>query len=219
MSEIIRQCSNSLCRFRFPAPATGELGQTCPRCGSPAPMVATIRNADDDNPRSSQPPPGPAVEVLLDNIRSTFNVGAMFRTADGAGLQHLHLCGLTPTPEHPKVAKTALGAEHAVPWRYWPNALDAAEDAQQRGLHLWALEVSTKATSLFEIGPLLHPQRPILLIVGNEVSGVDPDLLARSERCIWIPMQGYKRSLNVAIAFGVIAYFLRYAAQQLDTNQ
>lgn len=213
MSEIIRQCSNAACRFRFPAPAVGSLGQTCPRCGALAPLVATIRNDSTCNRRATQTAPGPAVEVLLDNIRSTFNVGAMFRTADGAGLERLHLCGLTPTPDHPKVAKTALGAEHAVPWQAWTNALDAAANARQRGLRIWALEVGQNALSLFETAPLLRSPQPILLIVGNEVSGIDPDLLAQAERCIWIPMHGYKRSLNVAIAFGVIAYFLRYVSQ------
>lgn len=158
-------------------------------------------------------PSGPEVEALLDNIRSTFNVGAMFRTADGAGIRRLHLCGITSRPDNPKVAsriaKTALGAEQTVPWQAHNNILDAAQDLKAGGMRLWALEGGPRAESLFSSAGDL-PGAPILLVVGNELSGVDPEVLDLCERVVAIPMQGYKRSLNVAIAFGVAAYFLRY---------
>jgi tRNA G18 (ribose-2'-O)-methylase SpoU len=152
---------------------------------------------------------GPVLQALLDNIRSSFNVGAMFRTADGAGVSHLHLCGITPAPDHPKVAKTALGAEYSVPWTQYWDALEAAASLKQGGFELWALEGGPRAESIFEVTEEL-PDKPLLLVVGNEVSGVDPGLLALCERVVSIPMQGAKQSLNVAVAFGIAVYTLRY---------
>jgi 23S rRNA (guanosine2251-2'-O)-methyltransferase len=159
----------------------------------------------------AKPDTGTPVEALLDNIRSTYNVGSMIRTADGAGVRRLHLCGITPTPDHPKVSKTALGAEYAVPWvQHW-DAVEAAAGCKQQGMHLWALEGGPGTDSLFEMLPNL-PGTPILLLVGNEISGVDPGLLELCERRVAIPMQGVKESLNVAIAFGIAVYFLRFGA-------
>ena len=205
---IIRQCENPGCRFRFPLEQGSTRGKRCPQCGALTQMM-DFPDVDRGIAPPAQPPVTPQVEALLDNVRSTFNVGAMFRTADGAGLRRLHLCGITPTPDNPKIGKTALGAETALPWVYHLNAVDAAEALKEQGLRLWALEGGEKAQSLFDAAPDL-PGAPILLVVGNELSGVDPDLLACCERVVAIPMQGIKRSLNVAIAFGVAAYFLRY---------
>jgi tRNA G18 (ribose-2'-O)-methylase SpoU len=144
------------------------------------------------------------VEVLVDNVRSLYNVGAIFRTADGAGIRRLHLCGITPTPENPKLAKTALGAEESVAWRYWPNALEAAQALQADGAYLMALE-RTPAALLLQSA---QPTPKTLLIVGNEVAGVDPAILDLADVCIAIPMAGRKRSLNVATAFGIAAYVI-----------
>jgi 23S rRNA (guanosine2251-2'-O)-methyltransferase len=146
---------------------------------------------------------------LLDNVRSTFNVGSIFRSADGAAFQHLYLCGITPTPAHPKVAKTALTAEQTVAWSQHTNALDLAEALQGRGHHLWALEDAPDATSLFA-AQLPPPDQPLVLIVGHEVTGVDPGLLALCDQVVALPMGGVKRSLNVAIAFGIAAYTVRF---------
>jgi tRNA G18 (ribose-2'-O)-methylase SpoU len=205
---IIRQCENPGCRFRFPLEQGSTRGKRCPKCGALTQIIDFPYTNRSIAPQA-QPPVTPQVEALLDNVRSTFNVGAMFRTADGAGLRRMHLCGITPTPDNPKLGKTALGAEQALPWNYHLNALDAADALKAQGLRLWALEGGEQAQSLFDAAPEL-PGVPILLVVGNELSGVDPDLLARCERVVAIPMQGSKRSLNVAIAFGVAAYFLRY---------
>jgi 23S rRNA (guanosine2251-2'-O)-methyltransferase len=204
----IRQCDNKDCRFRFPIEQASPKGKRCPKCGALTQVVdLPFNNHAVEAPAST--PDYPLVEALLDNVRSTFNVGAMFRTADGAGLRRLHLCGITPAPDNPKIAKTALGAELAVPWMQHLNALDAAQALKEQGLRLWALEGGPRAQSLFSCAADL-PGAPILLVVGSEVSGVDPGLLNLSERVVSIPMQGVKRSLNVAIAFGVAAYFLRY---------
>jgi 23S rRNA (guanosine2251-2'-O)-methyltransferase len=215
----MRQCTRPECRFRFPVSLADRLGDVCPHCGGAtavagAPFtghevqaegVPTLPVPDKGN-EAWQPP---AVEALLDNIRSIYNVGSLFRTADGAGLNHLHLCGITATPAQPKVGKTALGAERAVAWTFHTNGVGAAVRLKDAGMRLWALEGGPKAVSLLEAaGELDGP--PILLVVGNELAGVDPDLLALCDRVFYLPMLGVKGSLNVATAFGVAAYFLRF---------
>ncbi len=156
----------------------------------------------------------PIIEAVLDNIRSTFNVGAMFRTADGAGLSHMHLCGITPLPDHTGVSKTSLGAEHAVPWTYHSNGLEAVQAMKQAGMRILALEIGSDSVSLFETA-LDRPADPIALIIGNEVTGIDPGILEISDQLVWIPMLGFKRSLNAAIAFAVAAYTLRFGNQSI----
>lgn len=204
----MRQCQNDACRFRFPAPAGSDEGRQCPECGALTDFVGEAFAAH--SPQVSPDGSGPFVEALLDNIRSVFNVGAMFRTADGAGLRRLYLCGITATPRHPKVAKTALGAEQTTPWTRHRNALDAAQQLQEQGAQLWALERREGSQNLFSTSPR-KADAPIVLVVGNERAGIDPQLLARCNRVLHIPMAGKKESLNVAIAFGVAAYYLRHA--------
>ncbi len=148
------------------------------------------------------------LEVMLDNIRSAWNVGAIFRAADGAGIARIHIGGVSATPGHAGVAKTSLGAEKSVPWQYHRDAVEAVACLAQEGLHVWALEGGRNAEPLAEAA--LHIPSPLLLVVGNEVSGVDPGILQMCERVVYLPMQGVKKSLNVAIAFGIAAYWLRY---------
>jgi 23S rRNA (guanosine2251-2'-O)-methyltransferase len=208
-SYAMHECQRPDCRFRFPAISGVPSSQRCPRCGYPAAPVDQ-HLAERSVPLPLAAPPGPQLEVLLDNIRSTFNVGAMFRTADGAGVHCLHLSGMTPTPANPRTAKTALGAEFKVPWSYAPNGLDAAQEMQADGLTLWALEGGEDSVSLFDAIQSL-PASSVGLVVGNEISGVDPAILALCDRIVHIPMQGYKRSLNVSIAFGIAVYQIRFA--------
>lgn len=173
-------------------------------------MLATRDEVAGHNPRLETVDPRPHLEVLLDNIRSTFNVGAMLRTSDGAGVSHVHLGGITPQPDNPRIAKVSLGAEFAVPWSYHANSLAAVQKCKDRGLQILALEILPGAVSLFKIPPE-RVARPSLLVVGNEVTGIDPGIQELCDQSFWIPMQGYKRSLNVAIAFGIAVYTLRYA--------
>ncbi|GAB4581216.1 MAG: hypothetical protein Fur0022_39630 [Anaerolineales bacterium] len=133
----------------------------------------------------------------------------MFRTADGAGLSHLYLCGYTSTPENPKVGKTALGAEQALTWSYHPNGLEIAQTLRAEGKRLIALEGGERAEPIFHLPPTDHTL-PIVLVVGNEVAGVDPGILAVCDQVVSIPMMGVKESLNAAVAFGVAVYTLRY---------
>ena len=207
----IRQCSDPTCRFRYPMAEDALPGDFCPKCGAPSHLVASlpvryeaieaIKIVVDDG-----------FEVLLDNLRSLFNVGSIFRSAEGAGLRHLYLCGITPTPENPKLAKTSLGAESVVGWSHHNNAVDLAQQLLCDGRRLWALDVEEKAQSLFAVEP---PDPSVVLVVGNEVSGIDPELYALCERTVCIPMAGMKRSLNVAVAFGIAAFGLRHGRLEI----
>lgn len=157
------------------------------------------------------PVPGLHLEALLDNVRSLRNVGSIFRTADGVGLAALHLCGFTPTPDHPKLAKTALGAEQAVPWSHEADAIKRATGLVAAGVTLWALEGGAASRPLTDTLGEIDPAAPLCLVLGHEVSGVDPRLEALCERTVHIPMHGTKGSLNVGVAFGVATYMIRYA--------
>ncbi|MCA9968608.1 MAG: TrmH family RNA methyltransferase, partial [Anaerolineales bacterium] len=148
--------------------------------------------------------------ALLDNIRSIHNVGSMFRTADGAGLAHLYLAGITAAPTHPRLAKAALGAHETVPWSWHANGLDTAVSLRHAGYRLWAVETGPQAAPLFAAPPLTGPT---LLVVGNEKAGVDPGILAICHRIFSLPMRGHKESLNAAVAFGIAAYTLRFGRE------
>ncbi len=143
--------------------------------------------------------------ALLDNIRSVWNVGSIFRTADAVDLGGLCLCGMTATPPRPDMEKTALGATLSVPWQYWPNSLDATRDLKDRGLSIIALEQSARSVDWEEFAcPFPH-----VFVVGHEVTGVQPGILALADEVVEIPMAGSKHSLNVAVSFGVLAFAIR----------
>lgn len=210
--QAIFQCIRPQCHFRFPA---YELKNPdvirCPRCGSATRMVENPYPSMEV-PNHQTASPLPLLFALLDNIRSAHNVGSIFRTADGAGFSKLFLCGVTPTPDHPKVGKTALGAEYALSWSQYPDSLEAFVEIQTLGCVFWALEGGENSTSLYELLPV-QATRPICLILGNEVTGIDPGLLVKCERVVHLPMLGVKHSLNVSIAFGISAYSLRFGKQ------
>lgn len=200
------------CDFRFPVWLTRPQPPHCPHCRAPQLHLITPYPAHTVH-KTPLPTTVTPLITLVDNIRSTHNVGSIFRTADGAGIQHLHLCGITPTPEHPKLGKTALGAESSVKWSYHKNGLDAAADLQSQGYQLWAIEGGGRAQTLFEAS-LPAPAQPLALVIGNELAGIDPDILTHCDKVWAIPMQGHKRSLNVAVAFGIAVYWLRWGVGQ-----
>jgi len=144
------------------------------------------------------------VAVLLDNVRSMYNVGAFFRVADGVGLEKLCLCGITAHPPKQAISKTALGAENTVPWQHDWDAIHMAETLRRRGFELAAIETSEPAIDLFE----WQPRFPVCVVFGNEVDGLHPELLAMADAHVRIPMLGQKESLNVATAGGVVLYEL-----------
>ena len=144
----------------------------------------------------------------------------MFRSADGAGLEHLYLCGITGSPENPRLAKTALGAEQSMPWSSHPNAMDLALRLKEEGFNLWALERTAKSSLIRDFPSLNIVSQRVVLIVGNERAGVDPGLLALCNRVIEVPMAGGKGSLNAAVAFGIAVYALRYGdIARLDSGR
>jgi len=211
MQFTILECQNPECKFRFSVDLSTKYPNLCPSCKSPLHEVEPrFQSAKVNRPQIN--PKLPRVEVLLDNIRSTFNVGAMFRSCDGAQINHVHLCGTCPTPDHPKIKKTGLGAEYTVPWTYHKNGKTAVENMKNSGFQIWSLEGGIDAIPLFEYPPP-DPLIPVLLVVGNEVTGVDPGILKLSDRIVYLPMMGQKESLNVAIAFGIAVYFMRFKAR------
>lgn len=201
----IRLCSGGDCGLRFPGPTDDVRLDECPLCGA---ATAVVRPVAEPVPAAPGRVVRPIVGVL-DNLRSALNVGTILRTADGAGLRHLHLCGFTPTPENPKVAKTSLGSQDAIGWTHHCNTLDCAAALRADGFELWALEAAPSSAPLFAMpGPA--PDARIAIIVGNEVDGVDTDLLTLADRVVHLPMQGEKSSLNVGVAFGIAAYWLTF---------
>ena len=194
--------------MRFPVLEQDDLGRVCPLCGA---ATTIVEGPYEENSIENifQGAADPAVEVLLDNIRSIYNVGAFFRTADGAGIRRIHLCGLTPTPSHRRLAKTALGAQDSVSWIYYRNGLNAAQSLKNEGLRLWALEGGRDSIPLSRISSDISGP-PIVLVIGNEISGVDPGILKLCEKVFHIPMNGMKTSLNAAVSFGVAVYALRF---------
>ena len=205
----IRQCSNESCRFRYPISASMSEREVCPNCGSPANLVLNPTPTSELLPLKLEKNEK-IVEGFLDNIRSAYNVGAIFRTADGAGVRHLHLAGITPTPFHPKVRKTALGSEKVVPWTHHRNGLDTVADQKSKGYKVVAIERSPVEHSLFEYAYDDRVESPILLIVGNEITGIDRGILDICDSILAIPMVGSKESLNVEVSFGIAAYHLRF---------
>jgi tRNA G18 (ribose-2'-O)-methylase SpoU len=205
-------------------------GTRCPACMGETRVILHRDLIDEPNPahvteanrKLRQMPHYPedsaTLAVLLDNIRSAWNVGSILRSADGFGFTHAYLCGITPTGDNETVMKTSLGAEEAVPWSYHKDGVKLVKGLKKEGWKIFALENDDRAMSL-ESGSLMlkvqeHAlaslQAPLLqiLIVGNEVTGVDPELLDLCDKIYYIPMRGEKKSFNVAIAFSVAAYTL-----------
>jgi tRNA G18 (ribose-2'-O)-methylase SpoU len=142
---------------------------------------------------------------LLDNIRSLYNVGSIFRTSDGVFLSHLYLTGYTPHPPRKEIDKTALGATRSVPWSHHKDPLEAVEAARARGARICVLEHTSDSI------PYYHIQRdwfPLCLVVGNELTGVSERIIAAADLAVEIPMRGTKHSLNAAVAFGIAVFDL-----------
>jgi 23S rRNA (guanosine2251-2'-O)-methyltransferase len=209
------ECADLVCRLRFPLLPPAQAA-VCPRCGSPLqPRPEPVEGPLSEHAKgpASEHAEGPPLVALLDSIRSVYNVGSMFRTADGAGFSQLYLAGITATPEHPKVVKTALGAEQAVAWSYHRHGPTAAAELQTAGYQLLALERSAHSQPLAAVS--LNLTRPVALMVGNEICGIDPAILALADYVAHLPMYGRKQSLNVVVAFGVAAYWLRQQVQHV----
>ena len=149
--------------------------------------------------------------VVLDNIRSALNVGAIFRTADSFGVEKIFLCGTTPRPGQfgrsgKDLAKTSLGAENFVPWEYRKRTIDAVKQLKKQGFRIVALEQAKNSIDIRRY----KPKAKVALVLGFEVSGVSKSVLKQCDKIIEIPMLGKKESLNVSVAFGVASYLLKF---------
>lgn len=144
------------------------------------------------------------VSVLLENVRSMYNVGSFFRTADAAGVEALHLCGFTGYPPKKEISKTALGAEETVSWDYSQDAAERVRELRGRGYEIAAIETSVRSVDLFD----WVPRFPVCLLFGHEVDGLTEPLRELADTHVRIPMLGQKHSLNVATAGGVVIYEL-----------
>ncbi len=142
------------------------------------------------------------IAVICDNIRSLYNVGSIFRTADALGVEKIWLAGITGTPEQKGVQKVALGAEKSVSWEHVPQAWRVVEKLRKSGYKIVVLELTKGSVDV----KMFKPEFPLVLIVGNEINGVSPALLKRADAVIHIPMKGMKESMNVSVAFGIAAY-------------
>jgi 23S rRNA (guanosine2251-2'-O)-methyltransferase len=136
------------------------------------------------------------VSLLLHDVRSMYNVGAFFRSADGAGIERLLLSGITARPPKSAIAKTALGAEERVRWESVDDLNTTLESLRQQGHEIAAIETSTRAVDLFD----WRPRFPVCVLFGHEVDGIAPEILAACDSHVRIPMLGLKHSLNVASA-------------------
>lgn len=225
-SYEIRICNS--CGLRYPLVEGHPFGIRCPVClGETRLTLRVSRQLVTEPDPTHSPSPTRAVRsprrvrsasvveagkgefaVLLDNIRSAWNVGSILRSADGFGFTHAYLCGITPTADNEGVTKTSLGAEDAVPWSSHKDAVKLVKGLKKEGWKIYALEEDARAVEISHPSRVTDPPQRQVLIVGNEVTGVDPELLDLCDRIFYIPMLGEKKSFNVAIAFSIAAYAL-----------
>ncbi len=142
------------------------------------------------------------IYVLLDNIRSLHNVGAIFRTCDAALIKKLYLCGITGTPPRAEIKKTSLGAAEVVPWEYRDDASELIEELKGKGVQIVAVEIAHDAVdySKFEY------DYPVCIVLGHEVHGISDDVMEIVDNSVYIPMLGRANSLNVSTCCGIVVY-------------
>lgn len=144
--------------------------------------------------------------VVLDNIRSLHNIGSVFRTSDAFRVECIYLCGITAVPPHPEMHKTALGAEFTVDWKYVNNAVEAVDNLKKDGYTVYSVEQTEGSIMLENIK--LDPNRKYAVVLGNEVKGVQQEVIDHSDGCIEIPQYGTKHSLNVSVTAGIVIWDL-----------
>ena len=144
--------------------------------------------------------------VVLDNIRSLHNIGSVFRTSDAFRIECIYLCGITATPPHAEMHKTALGAEFTVDWKYVNNTVEAVDNLKNEGYTVYSVEQAEGSIMLNEL--TLDKNRNYAIVMGNEVKGVQQEVIDRSHGCIEIPQYGTKHSLNVSVTAGIVIWDL-----------
>lgn len=158
-----------------------------------------------DIPTFKQQPKAPVV-LVLDNIRSGLNVGAAFRTADAFALEHIYLCGITGTPPHREILKTAIGATESVDWTYAKEPTDAVQQLKAEGYTVLAVEQADERTWLQDFR--WEASQKVALVFGNEVEGVSDAVMKMVDGCLEVPQFGTKHSLNIAVCIGLACWEL-----------
>jgi len=141
--------------------------------------------------------------LVLDNVRSLNNVGSAFRTSDAFLIEAIYLCGVTGTPPKPEIEKTALGATETVTWNYFKTTQEAIDDLKSNGYFIAAIE---QAKNSIMLNKFQKPNKPLALVFGNEVYGVEQEIINQSDACIEIPQFGTKHSFNVSVSMGIVLW-------------
>lgn len=142
--------------------------------------------------------------VVLDHVRSLYNVGSVFRSSDAFRVESICLCGITATPPHAEIHKTALGAEDTVDWKYYARTQDAIYDLKSAGWEVWAVEQVEGSVMLQDFEP--EKGKKYAIVLGNEVKGVQQEVVDQCDGCIEIPQFGTKHSLNVSVTAGILIW-------------
>ncbi len=161
--------------------------------------ISSNRKKPEDMPGIVRNP----IYAVCDNIRSIFNVGAMFRTSDGALIEKLYLTGYTPYPPRKEIEKVALGATETVPWEYRKSSLEAVQEIKSKGIRIAVLEITDSGRSVWDIE---KSEFPMCIVVGNEITGVSGEVIEIADTSLEIPMLGMKQSLNVSVAYSIAIY-------------
>jgi len=154
--------------------------------------------------------------IVLDNIRSLFNVGSVFRTADAVGAEKIYICGITPTPEdrfgriRPQLAKVSLGAEKTVEWEYNKSAANVLCDLKKQKYKIFAVEQDKRSVPYYKLKLKNTDLEKVVLVFGNEVDGISKNILKKADKVLEIPMAGKKESLNVSVSAGIVLFGIKY---------
>jgi len=203
---VFRECTNSNCRFRYPDIRIDLDDDYCPVCGDHASISNYIFSKSDKKPKLTHSK-RPRRIALLDNIRSVYNVGSIFRTCEGLGVTEMILAGITPTPDHPRLSKTGLGAEKNISWQHQNNACLSLSRLRNEGVFIIGLECTEKSKLIQTCNENLYDKH-VCLVAGNERLGIDPVVQDLCDFLVCIPMQGVKESFNVSVAFAIAAFYL-----------
>lgn len=198
MKNFFYQCVNPRCELRFPAHENSGFNERCPKCLGHTELVESAEVRMENFAIGIQPTLN--IVVIVDNVRSSFNVGSILRTSECFGISSVYLCGITPKANDKNVQKTSLGAETYLKVSSHNNAISVVEELQKYGYEIWSLELHDRAIAIDDIK---LTDKKVALVIGNERCGVDPGILQRSAQIIQIPMFGHKNSLNVEVSFGI----------------
>lgn len=217
VTEVLTRCPNTECLSTFPADDFVKSSGRCPRCSQKMTARDLAVIEDTEKKYKKHQLAGTAcgdtfddchdrLSALVEDVRSLWNVGSIFRTADGAGFTRLYLTGITGCPPRKEIAKVSLGAEENVSWQFHWNALTVLRNLKDKGVILVALERNENSVPINTFSPPADGR--LCLLVGNEVTGLSQEALSVCDIVCDLPMHGVKESLNVAVAFGVAAYSL-----------